>query len=218
MRDGDRVALDRARGGHVRLGRRADDQLRHAGLRRHVRRLFESCCTAQRSRLHPDAVRSRLRSRPAPRSPTSSSTRRRAPGTPRTAILRTGRSSSPDDAWSETGVTWNTRPDDGSRRSVTRRSPAGRTSVQSSLSFGAADVWRAGCSVDPDPAGNQTKVFPSTTDGFPRTVADAEAGFIDRVTTERNRRRQAVARALDAQLPLLPGRGEHGVLGPLLHA
>ena len=92
----------------------------------------------------------------------------------------------PTDAWSETGVTWDTRPADGLTTVGDPAFSGGPDIRQSSLSMGAADVWRNGCTVDPDPAGNQAKVFPSTTDGFPRTVADTEAGFIDRVTTERN--------------------------------
>jgi Tol biopolymer transport system component len=92
-----------------------------------------------------------------------------------------------DDAWSETGVTWNTRPADGLTTVGDPTLPGGGGDIrQSSLSMGAADVWRAGCNADPDPAGNQSKVFPSTTDGFPRTVADTEQGFINRLTTERN--------------------------------
>ena len=46
-------------------------------------------------------------------------------------------------------------------------------------------MWRSGCNSDPDPAGNQAKTFPSTTDGFPRSVATAEADFINRVSGER---------------------------------
>ena len=92
----------------------------------------------------------------------------------------------PSDSWTETGVNWNNRPADGITTVGDPAYSGGSDIRQSSLSFGAADVWRNGCNADPDPAGNQTKVFPSTTDGFPRTVAEAEAGFIDQVTTERS--------------------------------
>jgi CSLREA domain-containing protein len=92
----------------------------------------------------------------------------------------------PNDSWSETGVNWNNRPVDGITTVGNPAFSGGPDIRQSSLSFGAADVFRAGCGADPDPAGNQTKVFPSTDDGFPRTVAEAEAGFIDRVTTEQS--------------------------------
>ena len=90
----------------------------------------------------------------------------------------------PNDSWNEFGVTWDTRPADGLTTVGDPAFSGGSDIRQSSLSFGAADVFRAGCSVDPDPAGNQTKVFPSTTDGFPRTVAEAKAVFINRLTTE----------------------------------
>ena len=89
----------------------------------------------------------------------------------------------PDDTWSETGVTWETRPPDG-LTSDTLGDPAyadGPDIRQSSLALGGADVWRNGCGADPDPAGNQTKTFPSTDDGFDRTVAQAETGFVDTV-------------------------------------
>ena len=89
----------------------------------------------------------------------------------------------PDDTWSETGVTWDTRPPDG-LTSDTLGDPAyadGPDIRQSSLALGGADVWRNGCGADPDPAGNQTKTFPSTDDGFDRTVAQAETGFVDTV-------------------------------------
>lgn len=90
----------------------------------------------------------------------------------------------PNDSWNEFGVTWDTRPADGLTTVGNPAFSGGSDIRQSSLSFGAADVFRAGCGLDPDPAGNQTKVFPSTTDGFPRTVAEAKAVFINRLTTE----------------------------------
>jgi CSLREA domain-containing protein len=96
-----------------------------------------------------------------------------------------------DDDWIESGVggvTWTTRPSDGvdTEGGTAYGDGAGPDIRQSPLSFGAADVWRNGCSVDPAPAGNQSKVFPSTTDGMPRTVAEARAGLISEIATQRD--------------------------------
>ena len=94
----------------------------------------------------------------------------------------------PDDSWNPATVTWNTRPSDGI---PTVGSPdlGGGVDVRTSpISLGAADTFRAGCSTDPDTSntgGDQAKTFPSTDDGFPRTVAQAEAAFKTRVATER---------------------------------
>ena len=71
------------------------------------------------------------------------------------------------------------RADDGRRPRVLRRA---RTSASRPSRSAPRTSGASGCNADPDPAGNQAKMFPSTTDGFPRTVAEAEAGFIDRVT------------------------------------
>ena len=89
-----------------------------------------------------------------------------------------------NDFWSETGVTWNTRPADGLSTVGDPAWTGGPDIRNSPVPLGAADVWRAGCSSDPDPAGPQAKKFPSTTDGFPRTVAEAEAAFIAFVKSE----------------------------------
>ncbi len=91
----------------------------------------------------------------------------------------------PDDTWGESTVTWNTRPADGPTTVGGTAYSGGPDIRQSPLSFGAADVWRNGCGQDPDPAGNQTKVFPSSTDGMPRTVAEARAGLIAQIAAQR---------------------------------
>ena len=174
-------------------------------------------CPAQRTRLHADAVRSLVdpgRRHDHPRRARHDDARRVRAGRRSRALgdLRAERRLERDRSHLEYAglpTVW--------RRSATRRRR--RPDIrQSSLSLGAADVWRSGCTVDPDPAGNQAKVFPSTTDGFPRTVADGGGGIHQPRDDGAERRRQAVARALDAELPLLPGRGEQRLLGALLHA
>ena len=85
-----------------------------------------------------------------------------------------------DDSWQENQVTWKTRPVDGvtteGGTAYSRDDYSGPDIRQSPLSFGAADVWRNGCNADPDPVGNQAKVFPSTTDGFPGPLPMHERG------------------------------------------
>ena len=95
----------------------------------------------------------------------------------------------PSDSWQENQVTWKNRLNDGltteGGTAYSSDNDNGSDIRQSSLSFGGPDVWRNGCNVDPDPVGNQAKVFPSTTDGFPRTVAQARAGLISQIATQR---------------------------------
>ena len=124
----------------------------------------------------------------------------------------------PNDTWDESVVTWNNRPADGLTTEGDPAYDGGPDIRQSSLSFGAADVWRNGCGVDPDPAGNQTKVFPSTTDGLPRTVAEAREASSPSSRPSVQRRRKVVPRAVDAELPGRLRRQRHVLLGPLLHA
>src|SRR5581483_8148934 len=54
----------------------------------------------------------------------------------------------------------------------------------SNLAMGAADVFRASC-LDPDPAGLQSKIFPSSAvDGF-QTIAQTEANLVNHITSQR---------------------------------
>ena len=103
---------DRARGRHVRLGHAAGDELRRGRLLRHVRRLHSAC--VPHSAPAYGLLRFDLSAIPAG---SVISDARIVADDPRR--LRPGRRPNhhavflPDDSWSETGVTWDTRPSDG---------------------------------------------------------------------------------------------------------
>ena len=91
----------------------------------------------------------------------------------------------PDDSWSETGVTWDTRPSDGTVAPGDPTLTAGGDIRTSAAAIGSDFMFRAGCSADPDPAGDEIHVFPTNAFDFAKPLAVARADMIDRVTGER---------------------------------
>ena len=90
----------------------------------------------------------------------------------------------PNDGWSETGVTWNTRPSDGlPRREPCLRGRIGHPAVVTLVRSSRRLPLRLRSRSRTE--GDQAKTFPSTADGFPMTVAQAKANLAARVTTER---------------------------------
>ena len=92
-----------------------------------------------------------------------------------------------DDTWSETGVTWNTRPDDAPslratasppvrpRPCVPRRSARTGGDVRSSpQALGSDFVFRATCDAGPRPAATRPRSFPTNDQDFWKTFADSQ--------------------------------------------
>ena len=91
----------------------------------------------------------------------------------------------PDDSWDPTTVTWNTRPPDGTVSPGSSNTTGGGGDIrQSNLALGAADVFRASCGADN--AGDQAKIFPSTSDGGLQSVAQGVTNLADHITTQRS--------------------------------
>jgi Tol biopolymer transport system component len=89
----------------------------------------------------------------------------------------------PDDSWSETGVTWNTRPSDGTVAAGNPTLTAGGDIRSSANALGSVFTFRATCGTDF--AGNETKIFPTNDFDISKTFAASKADLIGRVSTER---------------------------------
>ena len=90
----------------------------------------------------------------------------------------------PDDSWDPTTVTWNNRPSDGTASPGSRTPTGGGDIRQSDLALGAADVFRASCGADN--AGDQAKIFPSTSDGGLQSVAQGITHLAGHITSQRS--------------------------------
>ena len=90
----------------------------------------------------------------------------------------------PDDSWDPTTVTWNTRPADGTVSPGSSNATGGGDIRQSDLALGAADVFRASCGADN--AGDQAKIFPSTSDGGLQSVAQGITNLAGHITSQRS--------------------------------
>ena len=89
----------------------------------------------------------------------------------------------PDDSWDPTTVTWNTRPADGTASPGSSNATGGGDIRRSNLALGAADVFRASCGADN--AGDQGKIFPSTSDGGLQSVEQGITNLADHITSQR---------------------------------
>ncbi|HVD25014.1 MAG TPA: DNRLRE domain-containing protein, partial [Gaiellaceae bacterium] len=88
-----------------------------------------------------------------------------------------------NDSWTEAGVTWNTRPPDGTVAPGNPLDATGNDIRLSNRALGADFVWRSSCGTDF--AGNQTKVFPTNSE-WTKTFAAARADMIAAVTAEQD--------------------------------
>ncbi len=89
----------------------------------------------------------------------------------------------PDDSWDPTTVTWNTRPADGTASPGSSNATGGGDIRRSNLALGAADVFRASCGADN--AGDQGKIFPSTSDGGLQSVEQGITNLANHITSQR---------------------------------
>ena len=105
----------------------------------------------------------------------------------RTATPTTTPSSWPTTTWSETDVTWTNRPDDGTVAPGNPILDEGGDIRASPRALGSAFIIPdiQACNRDPEPAGNQTKVFPTNDFNESKSFAASKADLIGRVATER---------------------------------
>jgi Tol biopolymer transport system component len=110
-----------------------------------------------------------------------------------------------DDSWSETGVTWNTRPSDGTVGGGDPTLTGGGDIRTSPLALGSDFMFRNACGADPDPAGNQAKVFPTNNFDNAKSFAASKADLIGRLTSERAGDGKLSIELFSANCPVCPG-------------
>ena len=89
-----------------------------------------------------------------------------------------------DDSWDESTVTWDTRPDDGTVAPGDPTLTAGGGDIRvSSRALGATSVFRNTCLTDP--AGDQTKIFPTNDVDVEKSFTASHADLLSRIATER---------------------------------